>query len=289
MRLCENEWRLGILGLLIFNTAIADTSIWKISKGNHHLYLGGTVHILAEDDYPLPAAYERVYQLSQRLVFETDLAKLQSPAFQQMVLQRLTYPEGRTLADVLSTRTYSRLKQYSESRGIPMASIEVFKPGLVTTVLLVAELQRLGLSGVGVDAYMHSKALQDGKLSGQLETVEEQLGFMEQMGRGREDELIEYTLIDIENLSSLMRSMKQAWRSGDMKKMEQVGIDPYIDKFPDTINNLLGNRNDKWIPEIEAMLKSREVELILVGALHFAGERGLLAQLKSRGYVVEQF
>ncbi|WP_288057949.1 TraB/GumN family protein [Methylobacter sp.] len=36
-------------------------------------------------------------------------------------------------------------------------------------------------------------------------------------------------------------------------------------------------------------MNTPETELILVGALHLAGEDGLLAQLRQRGYKVEPF
>ncbi len=274
---------------MFFSVALsADTSIWKISKNNHHLYLGGTVHVLSQADYPLPAPYEKAYQLSHRLIFETDMQKLQSPEFQQLMLQKLTYRNGKTLANVLSAQTYKKLEDYCNSRGISLTGIEVFKPGLVTTVLLLTELQRLGMSGVGVDAFYNSKAQQDNKPVGQLETIEEQLDFLEAMGKGKEDEFIEYSLSDIDNLQALMESWKKAWRVGDMKELKQVTIEPYLDKFPRTLENLLDHRNNNWVPKIEALFKTTEVEFVLVGVLHFVGEQGLLNQLKSRGYAIEQ-
>lgn len=284
----RDKWRLGFSCLLLFNSALADTSVWKISKDSRHLYLGGTVHILSSKDYPLPAAYENAYQSSHRLVFETDLARLKSPDFQQSMLQRLTYRNGETLADVLSARSYQNLKVYCDSRNMSIASLTGFKPGLVSIVLLTSELQRLDLSGVGVDEYFHSKAQQDARPTGQLETLDEQLDFLANMGKGREDALIEYTLRDIANLSALMKRLKQAWRNGDMAGLQRVALDPYIEAFPDTIEQLLGLRNDRWMPKIEAMLNTDEIEFVLVGALHLAGERGLLAQLRSLGYRIEQ-
>ena len=41
-------------------------------------------------------------------------------------------------------------------------------------------------------------------------------------------------------------------------------------------------------PQIEAQLKSGDVAMVLVGALHFAGPDGLLAQLKAKGYSITQ-
>jgi uncharacterized protein YbaP (TraB family) len=61
------------------------------------------------------------------------------------------------------------------------------------------------------------------------------------------------------------------------------------DEFPTLNQSLLVNRNNAWIPKIKAMLITPERELILVGALHLAGEEGVLAQLKKQGYVVEKY
>lgn len=43
------------------------------------------------------------------------------------------------------------------------------------------------------------------------------------------------------------------------------------------------SRNSNWLPEIKKMLATPEVEFILVGAAHLAGDDGLLSQLKSSG------
>ena len=286
--ICQGKWNIALLCILFSVSSFAATSVWKISKGNQHLYLGGTIHVLAEADYPLPSPYAKAYRLSQRIILETDLQKLQSPEFQQRMLVGLTYKNGKTLKDVLSIQTYKKLDNYCTSRNIELSSIHAFKPGLLTSALLMMEMQRLGLAGVGVDSFFGSRARQDARPLGELETVEQQLEFMASMGAGVEDALIEYSLDDLENLSVVMRSMKKAWRTGDMQALRRIGLEPYIDKFPQTMNNLLARRNNAWMPKIEAMLKSKEIEFVLVGALHLVGEQGLLALLKSRGYTLEQ-
>lgn len=43
-----------------------------------------------------------------------------------------------------------------------------------------------------------------------------------------------------------------------------------------------------WIPEIERLLDTGDVELVLFGALHLVGNEGVLALLEDRGYQVEQ-
>ncbi len=276
------------LSVVVFSQANAETSVWKVIKGNRYLYLGGTVHILAEDDYPLPAPFARAYNEAHRLVLETDMQKLQSDEFQQLMLERLSYSDGRTLKDVLSAQTYQKLADYCTSRYIPIETIHGFKPGLATTFLLMVELGRLGLAGEGVDAFFNNKALEDKKQFGKLESAEKQLDFLVSMGQGKEDQMIEYSLRDIDKLPTLMAPIKSAWRSGDMQALEQAAISPYVEEFPETMDMLLNARNRNWLPKIEAMLKTAEVELVLVGAMHLAGEQGLLRKLRKRGYKLEQ-
>ena len=99
--------------------------------------------------------------------------------------------------------------------------------------------------------------------------------------------MLSFSLSDVEQLPAMMKSMKDAWRRGDLKKLEKIGISDLQNDFPEIYKTLLVDRNNAWIPQIEAMVRTKEIELILVGALHLAGEDGLLAQLKARGYQIK--
>ena len=274
--------------LFAFSTSTnAETSVWTVTKNGNKLFIGGTVHLLVTSDYPLPAAYQKAYARSAKIVLETDMQKLQSAEFQATMMRELSYPGDVNLRQVIDQQTYKALEQFFTQRGIPMANIIGFKPGMVATMMTMVELQRLGLVGVGVDAYYNAKAINDEKLLGQLESVETQLNFIANMGVGQEDELLAYSLEDIVKLPNLMQAMKDAWRQGDMKTLEKIGITPFRVEFPSIYQALLVDRNNAWMPQIEAMLKTSEIEFVLVGALHLAGDDGLLSQLTSRGYKVE--
>jgi len=169
-----------------------------------------------------------------------------------------------------------------------MAAIVNFKPGMVAMTMTVVELQRLGLVGVGVDAYYNEKSINDQKKLGQLESVEDQLEFISRMGEGREDEMLSYTMTDIAAIPGMWKLMKDAWRNGDMSKLRDIGIYPLKSDFPALYQSIIVDRNNAWMPQIEAFLKTGGVEFVLVGALHLAGDDGLLAQLASRGYKIQQ-
>ncbi|MDR1972688.1 MAG: TraB/GumN family protein [Treponema sp.] len=64
-----------ILSFLIFSCFLCicsygKTSLWKIYDGDRILYLGGTIHLLRESDYPLPEAFHAAFDASGVMVFE---------------------------------------------------------------------------------------------------------------------------------------------------------------------------------------------------------------------------
>ncbi len=266
----------------------AETSVWEISKNGQRLFLGGTIHMLSDSDYPLPEAYDRAYQKSAVVVLETDGQAMQQPQFQQRMMAAMMYQDGRNLKQVLSEDTFKALSQHMTARGIPLDQMLLFKPGMISMTLSVVELQRLGQTAKGVDHFFGARAKQDGKSLGQLETVEQQITFLATMGKGREDDMIMYTLRDLADLPTILSEMKTAWRAGDMAALEKSSLQEMQEAFPEIYKTLLVDRNNDWMPQIEALLTSEPVEFVLVGSLHLAGDDGVLQQLRSRGYQIKQ-
>lgn len=282
--------RFLILLCLLFSFQIcAETSLWKVSKGDSELYLGGTIHVLSENDYPLPIEFSKAYKQSQLVVLETDLTAMSRPETQLQLVQRMIYPKGQLLKDNIKPETFSVLSDYLASRGLAIEMYQNFKPAMIVMTLLMTELQRLGLANAGVDHYFNHKALVDGKALAELETVEVQLDVLENLGKGQEDEMILSTIEEMKEMPSIMGQMKTAWRTGNMKSLEKIGISPMKLDYPELYRLLLVNRNKAWIPKIEALLLTPEVEFVLVGALHLVGEEGVIAQLRKLGYTVELF
>ncbi len=274
--------------ILLFSNANAQSPVWMIEKDDSLMFIGGTIHILTAQDYPLPEAFEKGYRQSQRVIFETDLNKMESPEFQQYILAELSYSDGRNLKQVLREDTYLSVSDFFSERGMSMSSIDNFKPGMVATLMTVVELQRLGIDGIGVDAHFNQRVNQDQKASGQLESVEAQVAFIANMGADNPDEMLAYNLADIKQLPELWQSMQKAWRSGNLAALDEVAASPLRNDFPEVYQALLVDRNNAWMPQIVAWSKTVEVEFVLVGVLHLVGNEGLLTQLSRRGYKITQ-
>lgn len=277
------------LSLIFASSSAAETSsVWSISAGDNTIYLGGTVHLLRPGDYPLPKVFDQAYQESSQLYFETDLSAMGDLTVQMQMMQQLTYSDDRTLKTVLNEEAYTALNEHIADIGLPLMMLEKFKPGLLVTTLQVLEFQNMGFTPQGVDAYFNTRATKDGKFIGQLETVQEQIGFLAAMGEGNESEFVLLSLRDLKEMGELMEAMIAAWRTGNNAKLFEMFVEDMRSEAPELYDSLLLQRNLKWIPQIEQMLRDADTEFVLVGAAHIVGENGLLDLLADKGYAIRQ-
>ncbi|WP_019674776.1 TraB/GumN family protein [Arsukibacterium perlucidum] len=275
------------LSLLLLSSSLSAASVWKVSKGDQHFYLAGTVHLLSKSDYPLPAAYDTAFNASSHLLFETDLNVLTSPAGLTKMMQQNTYSDGRTLEQVLSAGVYQRLKTYATARNMPIAAISRFKPGFAAMMLATVEMQRLGTAETGVDMHYMQLGQQQNKSIAGLETIDEHLAVLDGMNQLDPDLTISSTLDDMHKVEEQLLEMKQAWRGGDAAKLEQLFIGD-LQQIPQLYEILLVKRNHAWMPQLQALTSTGQTTMVLVGALHLAGEDGLLQLLQQQGYAISQ-
>ncbi|MCP4232702.1 MAG: TraB/GumN family protein [Aestuariibacter sp.] len=259
-----------------------------MTQGEHTLYIGGTLHLLSPNDFPLPDAYAEAYNEASKLVFETDIAGLNSPAFQQDTLSLLTYQDGTQLSDVLSPDTYNALASHLASRDLSIDAFASYTPALISVTLSIVELRNLGLTSQGVDEFYYFKAMMDNKQLDWFETPQQQLTFIQSMGDGDEDQIIRYALEDVKKIKESIGDLKVFWREGDMNAMEETSMKEFEASFPDVFNTLLTERNQNWLPMLTTMMNSPETEFVLVGTMHLAGDKSVLALLAEQGYHIEQ-
>ena len=274
--------------LFLLSPITYGASVFKVTNGNNVMYIGGTLHVLSEQDYPLPTEYAQAYQESDILVFETDLATLESAEFSKTMLTALTYNNDQTLADNVSPSTLDRLSMHLKSRGLSVSRFMSYKPSLMSITLSMIELQMMGLTHEGVDKYFFKQAEADHKIIKWLETPQQQLAFIEHMGHTNEDEFLQYTLDDIDTLGEHLPSLKDSWKTGDLTGLYNDSLSNFASQYPDVFDELLTARNKNWMKFLIDSLSTRETEFVLVGALHLPGNTGILHMLEQQGYTVKK-
>ena len=281
--------RMAILLSFFFAVSAQAASVWKVSKGKEFIYVGGTIHLLTEDDYPLPEEYTRAFESSDTVLFETDLAQLSTTAFQQKMLKMMYLKNDKTLADLLKKETVTSLENYLTSRGITLAHVQNIKPAFLLINLTVLELQLAGYAAtLGVDHHFSDLAGKQRKQQRWLESPESQLAALDSLSQVDADTLVDYTLKELNQLTKFITNMKKAWRKGDLDTMEKLGLTDLESNYPDVYHALITKRNQNWLPQLEALFLNQNTEFVLVGALHLVGNDSVFSMLREKGYVIEK-
>lgn len=261
--------------------------VYKITKGEDTVYIGGTIHLLTDVDYPLQPEFEKAYVASSEVYFETDIGMMEDPSFAMKALPYITYQDGSNLKAGLKPETFKRLDEYMTSKGLPTQQFLALNPTGVMLTLTMMEYQSQGFTAEGVDAFFFKKSTADNKKIAWFESPEEQLKIIGSFGNEDPDGMINYTLDELAKGSEAIDALHDSWRSGDMEKLSEIGLNSF-DDYKGLYNSLVKSRNDAWMVSIETMFGDEGTELILVGALHLPGVDGVLTQLEEKGYLVEK-
>lgn len=277
-----------ILVLIICTQSLAESSVWKIQKNESVMFLGGTIHVLRQSDFPLPPEFQKAYRESDILVFEIDLGKFKEEETAQKLISKAMYADGSTIDKHLSSKTYSLLNEYCASIGIPLTQIKQFKPSIIVAMMTGVELAKFGAVQNGVDMFFYQLATKDKKFTEGLETIDEQIHFTVGAGVGNEDAFITHSINNLKSINQQYDSMVDAWRTGDVKKLNDMIIAEMKTTTLKLYKELLTDRNEYWLPKIDAYLGTPRKEFILVGAAHLVGTEGIVEALRQKGYKVEK-
>ena len=273
---------------LLTRSAFASSPVWLVETGHSRLYLAGTIHLLRETDYPLPAAFNSAYTQSSLLVFETDIDTTRQAAFQQQMMAAVSLPPGKQIDQFFSPQTLRKLETYLHARQLSLKQFSNLKPSMLSMTLTLMELDKLGVGSFGVDQFYYNQARRDRKTTLELESAQQQIEFLASMGEGQEDLMIEQTLEDIDTLAEQFPVMIKSWREGDIAQLEALFIEPMKNEFNAVYQQLLVQRNQNWMPQINALLKTADTEMVLVGCAHLIGKDGLVDELRKAGLRVTQ-
>jgi len=280
------RWLLA-LGLLGSLTAHAGSPVWALHGEHNTVYLAGSVHLLRANDAALPAAFERAYAGSRALVMELDLGKLDQLEAGSWMMAHGTLPDGSSLRKAVGEERYRRVTAEADRLGLPMEAADRQTPWAIGLELLELQYMQLGFDPEqGVEQQLERRAQTDGKPTSGLETVTEQLGVFETLSPEDQARFLDLVVTEMHEVESETQSVVAAWRTGDARKLAALLGDEYK-SFPTLYRTLVTDRNRRWLPQIEKLLKDKDNYLVVVGALHLVGDGGLLELMRKDGFAAE--
>lgn len=264
--------------------------LWQVSSMTNRIYLYGTVHAGKASWYPFPDAVDKAISESRVIAVEADITNRDAMTKSADVM---TYTPPDVLAKHVKPADYARFQKLLAKYAIPESAMTPLKPFMAVSLLVFSEWGRLGYLPVyGVDLQLLRRAHQEQKTVVELEGVESQIALMESLTEQENSELFAGTLGALESGLSAeqITGIVNAWQAGDPKLLldiagkynaEVPGAKAFEEKF-------IWSRHPEMLKKIEGFLASKDRTFVAVGALHLAGERGLVEMLKKRGYAVKQ-
>lgn len=263
--------------------------IYKIQSDTNTVYILGSIHVLAEEYYPLTRAFSYAYYDSQKVVFEIDPEILFSPAAAKKSEKYYMLQNGQTLKTVLSPRTYQLVKKKLEPLGIDMEQVQKLKPWVVYLTMSGRFDSSIEFRpDLGIENYFYRKAKDAGKPTGGLETIEDQLRVFDTLPMNVQEAMLKESLAmtDSKKREQAFLHMVKSWHQGSLEGLEEMV--ETMKTYPLFYKKLLVQRNNNWLPQIEKFLTEEKNVLVIVGAAHLPGEDGLLNLLTEKGYELER-
>jgi uncharacterized protein YbaP (TraB family) len=262
----------GLAGALLF------------AFGTQAAHARGETSVWSMKDARFPEQLERAYQAAEVIVLEVDLEDMDPLEAVRFITSNGTLPADQSLESVIGATGYQRISRLAASLEIPEIVLAKLEPWAAALVLTQFALTKTGFdANLGIDMQITERAKSDGKPVEGLETVIDQLSVFDARPFEEQTRFLLDSADDAPKLDDDLQKLIAAWRAGDLPALEQEFIKERA-RSPRLYDALLGVRNRKWLPKIEALLKEERDYLVVVGALHFVGRDGLLALLKQDGH-----
>jgi uncharacterized protein len=255
--------------------------LWRVTNARAPFYLLGSVHALQRSDYDKAPAVEEAIKQSQLILFEIDPKEDQTFATKLGAAARL--PRGEQIRGKVSPKTYNYLRKITING---MAEWQHLYPWAVAMLLEYPSLRGVSTT-YGVDNHVAEMARRYSKRTGGVETVDEHVHVFSDMHMIEGEVYLLQALVHAAEASPQFQLDVAAWKSGDTNRLYAMHA-RRMKEAPTVWWRLLDRRNAKWIPRLEAAIKSGTPTLVVAGALHFSGPRSVIALLQKRGYVIEQ-
>ena len=266
--------------------------LWKISGKDlsKPSYLLGTFH-LKSGAYldSIPGAIIAL-QSCEQVVGELDMSNM--PGMQMQMQQAMMMTPDTTYQMLYSDEDYQFVsKEIAAIMGAGLDQIGILKPAaiqLTLTALIYSRYFPEFNPADALDMRIQAEAVKKQKLVLGLETVDDQIYVvLGLMNLQRQADVLLCNLQNLEETMALIPEQINDYNQGNLNNLYQLLENNDIcPSTPQEIDALNKDRNNAWMQKLPEIMKEKS-SFIAVGALHLAGEEGLLNLLEKSGYNVE--
>jgi len=267
----------------------ARPALWQIKKDGGTVYLLGSFHILPRNYVWFDGIIRRSFEPADELVMEAVMTPDAMAGIQEMALNNAFFTGEDNLQDYLDDAHYTKMLGHAKRlMGLDEAAARKSKPWFMAIQISLISVMSNGMDpDSGVDKYLESQARQGKKVISGLETPKEAMFALIDHPLPVQAAMLADTLDKLDNFKSYIKSYLDAWASGDADRMDKTMVEDMAEQ-PAMYQTLLVDRNENWMPAIEAHINSGKTIFIVVGAAHLVGKDGIVRMLRDKGYPVDK-
>ena len=266
-------------------------ALWKVTgtKPDHQAaaYMFGTIHLLPDDVKWQSKTLSDAMIASDTLVIEVlGLEDTQAAA---KIFARLGLSADLPdVEDRVKPSLRPDAEKIIEASGIPSFALNRMETWAAALSLASAQTNNLGLtSGQGVEKIVTAKFTAMKKPVVGLETIEQQLGYFDQLPEERQRQMLTSVVEEAGETKAAFEELFNAWITGDTAKLNELSDGGII---ADSLmrEKLLVARNADWTEQLDKKLQQSGTLFVAVGAAHLVGVDSVQSMLEKRGYKVEK-
>ena len=282
------EYAAWIMAAALLITAVSASAeegddlalFWAINRDGKPVgHLLGTIH--SEDPRVLDFSPGFIEMLSSNDVFAMEMVP-DLPTLQRLT-EFMQYPDGTTLESRVGAERYAKLRSALANYRVPPDWINRMKVWAAMMTLSVPPPE----TGFFMDFSLSLRAAGAGLTVVGLETLEQQLSFLEEMPLKQQLQLLDQALEEYTKVQQVHVQMVDDYIAGNLQDLKRLAEEQFEQLDPETrryfLERGIDDRNHRMLASLLPQLESGKV-FVAIGALHLPGETGLINLLREKGY-----
>lgn len=276
----------------VIATAAHSQLLWKVTGDNTGKisYIFGTHHFASLSFLDSVKGLDAALENAEKVYGELDMQAAMDPSALMGMQQMIMAPADSTIDKVLTAKQLADLNMAWAKYGtdeVPMEALYMLKPAGLSTqlaALMSAKVLPDMNVGQGIDNELQVRARKAGKQVAGLETMEFQTNMLLGDPISKQAEDLMETIEDIDAEAGKLVRLTNAYLAQNYKDIETICAESVL-KNPESAEKMIISRNNNWMKQLEPEMKNTNL-LVVVGAGHLVGDKGILNQLKQAGYTV---